>query len=1116
MRKLKLEVRRWLAVVATLVLLTSTAGALPQPGTGGKDGGPIDLLMLKGNIEIGFGNAIDLDKTLVEKLHALGYRITVIEDFQPLTLDYLKQFNTVVWIGPSPISGGPYFNPASWRGGVHTLTAAGNAKVIEEYVKEGGGLLLTPVIEEAGMSRIESLKELMAPYGLNPECAGIRDDNNKFLLTLRIGQFPMNLCWTEAIARHPATEGVKRIYYPDYMMRWDDNYTTIPVFPTDKAWTVLAKGMPGSWAGWKQGTVFELGFWAKAKGWEEPPFVLARDFGKGRVAVISICHFNLFYFPYSKKGNYWENSFGSQDGRMMELGNVPLPRKVKGKMVQPEPDGPVVPSDMLKLTDNLYRWLSEPGAKVGLGGYDAEKGIKAPPIPKPSVANVSEVWADKDPMCTGKVRPMKVLVGARTSYSDGKGSVAEYADAARKAGYDLICFTETFEHLTDDKYRKLVADCEQLTDEGIAFLPGIDVADRYGNRFLIVGLRRPLRPHQLMKDGKSAPSKTLYWTGYMLLGMGDVLPIAARPGRLATARGENGALPPDIYQHLTGVAVATYDAAGKQVDDGMFAYEWQAFNASIPAPIAVHEVYSPAEVATAAGAGLQNYVNSDTPAHTACYFRQGIESYGGNPLRYYISSAPLVDAAGIDNWSSPHWQMRIKAHGPNPITDVIVRDQRRVHRHLKTNAKEIDAKCNGDLGAHQWFLVELRDAAGGKAFLSPIRNLPRRNFTRCMDRQNWFGLGRRSFYAGRSSNALGLCVSSSVPGVKAPGRTSTMAQFTYISDDVVIFDYNLGYTYLRSGGPFGIDSAPMFNVQPIPEYSAWSRVVWHPYPDKPMVVENSITLKQDLKTQGPVWPVLAKTKGADYVYNDGSGKKVAGKVAKDEFIDLPVGAKAGSVVLLTPMRLTGEGQLGPANQEPGAVAKAGTTYKGEFIVGQLNRKLMGFDGPTDFKIDMKQGKLERVALRAIFQTEDYGVAGTLTAGKSPTPSNAVRVLCKGANPNWPLIRWTPAEKGEKERLRQFGYVDGTMPMGRMWTRLGGPFYFGNALIASDPNLRLAFASKWTRLDDEEKTPVVIEAHNPTDKPITATVRTPKAVADRVQISEKVTVPAGSSVYITAQ
>ena len=58
----------------------------------------------------------------------------------------------------------------------------------------------------------------------------------------------------------------------------------------------------------------------------------------------------------------------------------------------------------------------------------------------------------------------------------------------------------------------------------------------------------------------------------------------------------------------------------------------------------------PYRLQAAATTGLQCYVNSDTPAHAAAYFRQGWATYGGNPMRYYVSSGPMFTGVRIDDW----------------------------------------------------------------------------------------------------------------------------------------------------------------------------------------------------------------------------------------------------------------------------------------------------------------------------------------------------------------------------------------------------------------------------------------------------------------------------------
>jgi hypothetical protein len=109
---------------------------------------------------------------------------------------------------------------------------------------------------------------------------------------------------------------------------------------------------------------------------------------------------------------------------------------------------------------------------------------------------------------------MKILVGARSAVSDGHGSVSDWAAAAKHARVDVLCFTETFEHLKHDQWDRYVDQCRRQSDSQVTLLPGLDFDTDLGNRFLAIGhLARP-RMHLMTEDGKR-----LAWTGHLLLGM---------------------------------------------------------------------------------------------------------------------------------------------------------------------------------------------------------------------------------------------------------------------------------------------------------------------------------------------------------------------------------------------------------------------------------------------------------------------------------------------------------------------------------------------------------------------------------------------------------------------
>jgi hypothetical protein len=115
-----------------MAVAASAAAPLPDPATGGKGGGPLSLLMLKGHVQVGFGEQPPLDVEYLKRLRGQGYVVAEALDFQPLTIDYLKQFNAVIYIYPSPYAGGSYFEPAGWVGGVHMLTVRKNADLLQE------------------------------------------------------------------------------------------------------------------------------------------------------------------------------------------------------------------------------------------------------------------------------------------------------------------------------------------------------------------------------------------------------------------------------------------------------------------------------------------------------------------------------------------------------------------------------------------------------------------------------------------------------------------------------------------------------------------------------------------------------------------------------------------------------------------------------------------------------------------------------------------------------------------------------------------------------------------------------------------------------------------------
>lgn len=165
------------------------------------------------------------------------------------------------------------------------------------------------------------------------------------------------------------------------------------------------------------------------------------------------------------------------------------------------------------------------------------------------------------------------------------------------------------------------------------------------------------------------------------------------------------------------------------------------------------------------------------------------------------------------------------------------------------------------------------------------------------------------------------------------------------------------------------------------------------------------------------------------------------------------------------------------------------------------RKAFGFDGPTPFSITCRQGKLDRVAMYLDMTAADGGVAGEVKGGKMPVLGE-LPIRLAGANPRWPVGLWHPGKS-----IVPFDFLNG-VALGRPDVTKDGEFYFGNLLTAGSPDLHLALASDWTAEG------VRIEVSNPTGKDVTTVLKSPAAIADRKRVEEKVTVPAGATIYVT--
>ena len=1095
------------------------AAGLPDAKTGGKGGAPLAILFLS--------DSPLMDAQYAKELSAAGFTYVMHGYEQELTPDFLRKFNLVV-VDKLPRIGAEY-----QLFGQKIIPVLANLQLAWRYAEEGGGVLVYANQTDGGGALASGWNHVMKRWDVRVLQMCVRDPATAF------GAFRIYgdnyYCWTEAVAAHPATEGIKRFYYPSVNGRFDDCYTA-PPFMCGKEWVPLVKGMATA----RVVTEVDKQEVEETEHKADTTLVAVREAKKGRLGVFSINPAYTHQLGYSVNGKNSELNYGIIDGIILTKGT----------------NG--VPSDTGKLLMNLYRWLGEPSVKAGFGGYKQGDPVeKAPVTPNPGAVSfqplydpdtvtMAPAWRNRpdvvqrdgvsyvvdvpDPMITGELRFLKGLVGVHSAASDGTGTVAEFVAAARKAGYAMVGFAETFAALTPAKWDALVADCERLTTPDFYCLPGIDIQDPAGNHFILAGVETLPKKSWLTPDGKR-----LVHTSYINWMLGGHTVIAHRP--LA------GPLPYERLKHFQALTVFTYRGDVLE-EDATPAYNWQQQNGSSPHPVVVHEVFSPAEVAVAARSGYQQILPSDTIEHAVGYFRAGMGSYYDGPSRHILSSGPVitdftVNARDIGPAAMNREQYRVSIGVTNavPLKEVVLHDSGTIVRRWLPNATSFQAAVDFHHSHQRALYLTVEDARGGKALTASIRNIARRYVTRCADRQNWLGDAGFCYTGtflppGMSASAIHMPINGTreasdlmpdVPGANMAPKLS----FPFICNHLVLTEARINEKYISAlfdSGPtkIGFDATPSQASEPSTVYDATMRY-YNFTPgtggrDTVSMIEFDIVLKRDVQPVDPagLFPALGSLYGTNYWWLK-DGKPVTGTLGK-EATAIPVGGMAGGVIALTPGLCAQGGQFGlSAPADHPAMVKKGTRFTARFLIhSPLNwqtaatfnfdrdpdtwMRAMGFAGATPYKLALARGKLDAVTGFASLTAERHGAAGQVATAATIPFQLPLRIA--KVNGNWPAGLWR-----EGGAVEYTGVFEGTA-----WPLLDvskpGAFYAGNLVTADNDALVLEIV-KWT------KDAITVEAHNPTDAAITATLRTPDEIANCYALTQKATVPAGTSVIVRA-
>ncbi|MHB9023931.1 MAG: hypothetical protein ACYC7E_07095 [Armatimonadota bacterium] len=1062
------------------------------------------------------------DESHVQHLQQAGFQVDM-EEAAKLTWERIKGFNVVVLYN-LPLHG----EKGSWPKEFATIP-----DLLRKYIDAGGGLFNAGLCATHGQTLVHN--ELLKHFDMAaPFERIVETDAGKLYKMPRM--FGHRFALTSEIARdHPVTQGIRHLWY-----YCPGDGATLgeyphPLTPLVKKWTVIAWGSPTARSIRMPnfGEITNEALEPPATFKSRPPLMAVRGIGQGRMAVTVMNQSHLI-------NNGWHFAY---EGLAMAKG-----------------DG-TTPSDWEQLFLNAYRWLAEPSVASGaMGGFVAKEdaGTKAAAQFQAEL----RVGFDRTAFAPPSGNHFKGLIGARSAYSVGKGTVAEYVAAAKKSGYAWIVFSEVYEKMTEDKWNRLVADCARETkltgaaDDFLA-IPGLEYPDQVGDRFISFG---PVMGW-LKAD----------WLQRKRFGANEDMAVNYKFPDTILFELKNNKLDPHYLGQYYSIAIETYRGADQQVTANDLAQyarmQYLRYNLH---PTAIHFIDEPGQVAKAAATGYQNYVHEKSLDQILGRISGYDSRYSHvkHPVSLYISQGPRIAAwegrrtalGARDRYLGgepiQHWEARLAVTNDVPLKEIRFQNgPDLLQRHLP-NTPNLDQVYHGFHDRQYELFATVEDARGRKAVTSCLLVLQMRNvLVNCTDNRNII-LGGQYGHAKTTPrgfemyfNRMSLsCLPPDVPLMQPQEKLQPLNPITdsyeyFTSKDIVILDQVLKSTWPAGLVAHGskVNGYPEAVAMPMQDFDYATRTYrFTTGKDKPelLLVEADLTFKRDLAfPEKPALDVIVarltsgrSTPGDFQAFAVGDDKSAtlhrrvsgaiyrSGEVAPGQYLAaLPGLTGAGAIIPLDkPLLWWGaidenRVDLHAGFDVPRAV-KAGDRFTARYLyaIGNFGEAMdstefaillrqLGIAGKPEYQVTPDAGKVLDMKVFLRAQAENGGFSARIS--KAPLPVDGLTVKVEGVNNRWSAGIWDR----DLKILSRAGGRDGAV-----WTNVDltsdRNVFIGNLLTCDKPELTLIY------LEGDEKG-CVFQAHNPTDQAITSTVRShPKF--DRITPFERqVTVPPGATVEV---
>ncbi len=625
----------------------------------------------------------------------------------PLSWEAMKKYNVTVVIRPPE------------QMGYSALTAEEQQEqrdLLNRYLEAGGGILVFAGVHVGDtVNENKQLNAWLKPYGIQLGWQWIADDEHTYKNPPPVPWQRAAYLWTSNLGASPITQGVRTLFFPL------DRFWVPSIQPLQIAapeWQVIVSSMPSTTT-WNLTEPLPGGYPENIEDSKKTgavPLIAVRQVGKGRLAVCAAQASALWY------------DLGKPCGAQVA--------SVRG-------DG-TTPSDWLQFLRNLMVWLSEPARAAGNFPGGATEPVKT--FVNPEYGNLEPIdwdrpdlsWPDPEiyrlyaihagpwdeaywrANAAGYWKPYKFLVGAHTQASGGKGTVADWKAAARRAGFDGVVFREKILEMTEQQWNDFEAECNAACDDQFVAIPGQEYTDWIGQRFMRFQKHIPyFHAERLTPDRKYVKDQLSF---FFDAGWPAHFPLT--PQKNATAFWN--------YRVYSAYPIALYQG-GKLIEDNRADWHSLVVRMEYPTPLGVHLLEDPAEVAGTIK-DFHLILRAPSLADIRDNPRWPQSSMGTgthNTSIAYASNGPIIDAfqslnhyrttlgnRGVDG--SYRYRMVIRAHAAVPLRLVEVWGGGQIIRRYRPNTASFYVAFDDEHARQRGMLLRVVDANGREALATSI------------------------------------------------------------------------------------------------------------------------------------------------------------------------------------------------------------------------------------------------------------------------------------------------------------------------------------------------------------------------------------------------------------